>query len=652
MTANSLRAGLWPSEISAEKANSGVSRPQYPELVEGRLSWVEGRPLEGGRKVLVVREADGNDRTVTPDGFNLRTRVHEYGGRAHAFLPVEGLTQVVFVNSEDQALYFQPMDGGSPRRLSAPAPEGEEWRFADLVALPGGAGLIAVCEHHGTAAEPRNLLVYFSIESSVEPVVLHDGPDFVAMPAVSVDGSQVAWIQWDHPSMQWDSSELWTARLDFAGERPCLVDCARRAGGPNHSVWQPLFLRDGGLVYVMDGENLDDPQLAIWQLYLSREPGEALRLTHGQMEFGEPFWVTGESRIAELEGGDLLAICTDGQGDALVRVPLDGSGASDVLARIRVLLQLVPCPGGAVFVGINGLEPANIYSWSESGLSRLAGVDALLLPEQVSEAESMACPSRDGRAIHAWYYPPCHPTRELAEGESPPLIVKAHGGPTAHARSGFELETQYWTSRGFALVDVNYRGSTGLGRSYRQALQGRWGDLDIDDVVDVVEHLVRTGRADRDGVFIRGGSAGGYVVLRVMTRDPDLWAGGACRYGIGNLGSLAATTHKFEARYIDGLMGLSWKPGLELEPGNPYHDRSPIFFIDQMKAPVVLFQGSEDKVVPPEVSREMVETLQAAGVPTEYHEYEGEGHGFRKAENRVHSLDAELRFFQGVLQGD
>jgi dipeptidyl aminopeptidase/acylaminoacyl peptidase len=230
------------------------------------------------------------------------------------------------------------------------------------------------------------------------------------------------------------------------------------------------------------------------------------------------------------------------------------------------------------------------------------------------------------------------------------VIVKAHGGPTAWARAGFELENQFWTNRGFAVVDVNYRGSTGLGRAYRQALQGRWGDLDIDDVTDVVKHLAQTGRASADGLFIRGGSAGGYVVLRALTRDPEIWAGGACRYGIGNIGTLAATTHKFEARYLDGLLGLRWEPGMENQPGNPYHDRSPIFFIDQMKAPVVLFQGSDDQVVPPNVSREMVETLQAAGVPTEYHEYQGEGHGFRKAENRVHSLEAELRFFQGVLE--
>jgi dipeptidyl aminopeptidase/acylaminoacyl peptidase len=643
MTAISPRAGLWPSEISAAKANSGITRPQYPVFHNGCLTWVESRPQEEGRNVLMVREADGSDRTLTPTGLNLRSRVYEYGGRAHAFLG----DQVAFVNFEDQCIYLQPFDGGPAARLTSPSES--SWRYADLVVLPHGLGLIAVGEHHVAGGEAENMLVHIGLDAPATPRVLYSGPDFVAMPVISPDGQRLAWIEWDHPCMQWDASRLMCALLLFDDSGAQLGPSQDIAGGPGRSVWQPLFLRDGSLVFSMDDELTDRAGAGFWQLY--RWQGRGLeRLTHEPADHAEPFWVSGERRIVELEGGGLLAVYTDAQGEALVRVPLDGSGASSPLARLPSMLQLSPCPGGVLLAGSDGDAPGGIYSWTPAGLQRRVGAEAPLSHEWVSRGVPLSSPSRDGEGIHSWYYPPCQPGHALAQGEHPPLIVKAHGGPTSSARAGFELEIQFWTSRGFAFVDVNYRGSTGLGRAYRQALQGRWGELDIDDVVDVVEHLVQTGRADREGVFIRGGSAGGYVVLRALTRDPEIWAGGACRYGIGNLGTLAATTHKFEARYIDGLMGQRWAEGAEHRPGNPYHDRSPIFFIDRLRAPVILFQGSEDKVVPPEVSREMVQRLERAGVPNEYHEYSGEGHGFRKAENRVHSLEAELRFFQGVLE--
>ena len=646
MSSNAPRAGFWLSDISAEKANSGVSQPQYPEFVGGDLTWVEGRPLEGGRKVLVLRDSSGHDRTVTPEGFNLRSRVHEYGGRAHAFVG----DSVVFANFSDQALYRQALVGGAATRITALAPKGEQWRFADVIAGSDDASVLAVGEHHGSGHEPRNVLVSVKLVSESQPVILHEGPDFVAMPALSPDGKQLAWLQWNHPCMQWDSSELWVADIQDNGSGVELSNKRCVAGGEGASVWQPRYLRDGSLVYVMDRTDDSDPSAGYWQIYRREGDQAATRLTHGHLEFGEPFWVSGECRIAELASGDLLAVGTDGEGEALVRVPLDGSGASAPLVRIRAMFQLRDTPDGAVFVGLEGDDTAQICLWSEEqGLTRLPGAELTLNKDQISRADALFCPARDGARIHAWYYPPSNPNQQLQDGELPPMVVKAHGGPTASSGAGLQMDVQFWTSRGFAYVDINYRGSTGLGRAYRQSLQGRWGELDIDDVVDVVQHLAQTGRADPKSIFIRGGSAGGYTVLRVLTRDPEIWAGGACRYGIGNLSTLAATTHKFESRYIDGLLGMGWKPEMEHQPGNPYRDRSPIFYIDQIQAPVVLFQGEEDKVVPPEVSREMYETLKAGGVPTEYHEYPGEGHGFRAANIKVHALETELRFFRGVM---
>jgi hypothetical protein len=284
------RSGLWPSKISAESTLLS-KQMQYPEFYRGQLTWVEPRFREGGRKVLVIQQGDGSQRTVTPDGFNLRSRVHEYGGRAHAFAG----DQVVFVNFEDQAIYIQPMDGGPAKRLSAAAPEGEEWRFADLVMLPSETALIAVCEIHVPNGEPRNLLVHLKLEPMARPHVLHQGADFVAMPTISAAGTELAWIQWDHPHMQWDCSELWTGTLHLSGDQPALRNCSSRAGGPGRSVWQPLFLRQGGLVFAMDEEGSADPTAETWQLYLTQR-GETLRLTHGRPEFAEPFWLTGARR--------------------------------------------------------------------------------------------------------------------------------------------------------------------------------------------------------------------------------------------------------------------------------------------------------------------------------------------------------------------
>ena len=638
------RSGFWSSPVSAESTLSN-NQMQYAEWFEDKVTWVEARPKEQGRRVLVIQEEDGAIRTITPDGFNLRTRVHEYGGRAHAFLG----DQVAFVNFPDQAIYLQPMSGGPAERLTAPAPPGEEWRFADLISLPNGDGLLAVCEHHAPGREARNTLVHLAITPLAKPTIIHEGSDFIAMPSISSDSQQVAWIQWDHPFMQWDCSVLWQGTLHTQSGTPRLSDSHQVAGGPGKSVWQPMFLGDGGLTFVMDDENDAAPESGTWQLYLRRN-GANKRLTHGHAEFAEPFWVTGSCRVVELNADALLAIGTDELGETLVEVPLDGSGASSPLARLPVMQQLTRTPDGVLLSGRSHTEPFGVYRWNQGvGLQRIAGPSCPLAPEQISHGTLLQCTARDGDTIFAWYYPPLHRHHQLVEGERPPLIVKAHGGPTLWAKAGFDLSVQYWTSRGFAVVDVNYRGSSGFGRVYRQALVDRWGELDIDDVVDVVDHVVESGHAAQNGIFIRGGSAGGYVVLRVLTRNPEIWAGGACHYGIGNLGTLAATTHKFESHYLCRLLGETWETGKDARPGNPYHDRSPIFFIDKMQAPVILFQGSDDRVVPPEVSQEMEAQLKAAGIPAEYHEYPGEGHGFRMAKNRVHALENELRFFQDIL---
>lgn len=644
--------GSWRSPLDLERLFAQPSPPLYPRHHRGCLYWVEARAAEGGRSVLVARAPDGAERCLTPPEFNLRSRVNEYGGRCHAF----GGDQVYFTNFADQRIYRQPLDGGAPVPLTpARNADGSLGMYADLQVTPDGRWLLAVCEREYEDRENVHSIAALRLDLgdlAAEPLHLVTGCDFYAAPAVSPDGRRLAWVQWNHPHMPWDASELACCDdLPAALAAGRVADPRVVAGGPGCSVGGPVYGADGTLYFYMDREaGPEDPAADFWNLHCLRG-GRVARLTDDRAEYGLPQWVLGEDRYCLPDSRRLVAVRSLPEGDELVEIE-PRSGRRRVLpSGFTQFAQPAPGPGGGILCTVRSatVPPALVLLSPDGDYRPLREAEPLLPAAAVSVAEHLSFPTRDGGMAHGYFYPPRHPEYAAPPRDRPPCLVMVHGGPTSRAEPGLAYFKQYWTTQGYAVFDVNHRGSTGYGRAYRQALLGRWGELDADDVIDGVDHLVRTGRVDPGKVFIRGGSAGGYTVLRLLTRYPERFAGGACYYGIGNLVTLARSTHKFEARYLDGLLGEAFDAGRAGRPDSVYARRSPIHALDRLRCPMIVFQGLEDKVVPPELSRELVARLADRGIPHEYVEYEGEGHGFRRAETRIDALRRESRFYARLM---
>jgi len=647
--------GHWESPLDLRKMFERPSAPQHPALHNGDYYWIEARADEGGRLVLMQQHGKAAPECLTPPGFNVRSRVHEYGGRCHCFCG----EFVYFSNFSDQRLYRQRLVAGE-----APVPltpignaDGSLGMYADPCVTPDGAYLLVVYEQEFPDRENRNGIAAIELGYDgppLEPVVLVAGNDFYAGPVVSLDGRRLAWMQWDHPAMPWDRSEI--AVLDdfitvlAAPEtsRPRIV-----AGGDRCSVGGLCFAPDGVLYFYMDRDDRpNDPAANYWNLHAWN--GSAVRrVTADSAEYGLPHWVFGETRILPVNERHIVACRSRPQGEELVVVE-PASGNSRVVATgFTGFAQLAAGPDAehVLCTAQSGtVTPKLVEIDINDGSYRvLQDTENLLSLADISVGEPIMYPTTDGHSAHAYFYAPrnqgwCAPARSL-----PPLLVMVHGGPTSRCDTGLAFHRQYWTTLGFAVLDVNHRGSTGYGRTYRQALRGRWGDLDCHDIIDGVRYLVENGKVKSEQVFIRGGSAGGYAVLRALTEYPHLFAGGACYYGIGNLVTLARSTHKFEARYLDGLLGEAYDPGRAERPDSVYYRRSPIHFLDRLRSPMIVFQGLEDKVVPPELSRELVHRLKEMGIYYEYIEYEGEGHGFRRAETRIDALRRESEFFVGLI---
>lgn len=607
-------------------------------------------------------------RMITPEGFNIRTRVHEYGGRCH----VIDDDYVYFVNFDDQLLYRQSLHGDAqPQPMTERTDEG--WMLADPLVVDA-RWLVFVGERKRDGHENVNALVALDrlAPAPVELTVIAEGEDFYASPVVSADASQLAFVGWNHPDMPWDSAKLYLAQIDQSDASFGLTDLRPVAGGCDESVCQPVFRRNGDLVFAMDSESKDyshggNPDF--WNLY-SFQAGsgaadpETVKLTADDAEYGAAHWVFGNRRLVEVDQDRLVAVRTGANGDNLVVVDSQGVSIIDSQAVRFSSLSVANLDGEQkVFAVAEYLDrescvvefdPATKTIIDIEIGSRAIAADAnsapsVLAADQLSKPEQISVSTRDGKQTYAWLYEPSNPQFEGPKNSQPPLMVLVHGGPTSRAEPSFDLSRQYWTSRGFAVADINHRGSTGFGRGYRQALRGGWGEVDVDDIADVVAHLVQIGKVDRRRVIIRGGSAGGYAVLRALTRHPQVFCAGACYYGIGNLTTLARSTHKFESRYLDGLLGEPFDESRAEDKNYVYYQRSPINFIADLANPMILFQGSEDRVVPPQVSREVVAVLTQRGLKHDYIEYEGEGHGFRKAENRIDALTRETEFMTTVL---
>jgi dipeptidyl aminopeptidase/acylaminoacyl peptidase len=619
--------GFWRSPITSDRIVAEVIGLGEIRLDGEDLYWVEMRPTEGGRSVIVRRAPDGSITDQTPLPFSARTRVHEYGGGA--FTVHDGV--VYFSNFSDQRLYRQD-PGQAPSPIT---PEGER-RYADGGVDRRRGRLICVCEDHSIPGrEPVNMLVSVDLAGLGAPQTLVSGSDFYAAPRLSPDGRRLAWLAWNHPNMPWDGNELWVGEIDADGSAGAKK---KVTGGAHESIFQPEWSPEGVLTFISD-------RTGWWNLYRQRENGVE-PLAPMEAEFGQPLWSLGMSTYAFTAPVRLLCSFTQDGTWRLAELDLGSKQLAPIDLPYTDFRSLHAAAGRAVLVAGSPSEPASLVQldlatkqWDV--LRRSTQPDEALCP-YFSRPEPVAFPTENGLTAHGLFYPPNNPEWRAPEAEKPPLLVKCHGGPTSATSSTLSLSIQYWTSRGIGVLDVNYGGSSGYGREYRRRLEGQWGVVDVDDCVNGAQHLVAAGKADGERMAISGGSAGGYTVLCALTFR-DAFNAGASYFGVSDLEALARDTHKFESRYLDRLIGPY------PEAREVYRQRSPIHFADQLAVPVIFFQGAEDRIVPPNQAEAMVEALRARQVPVAYFLYEGEQHGFRRAENIKRSLDAELYFYATLL---
>lgn len=620
--------GSWKSPITSNLIVSGSIKLGQLWLDRHELYWVESRPTEGGRNVIVRLGPDNSPVTITPEPYNVRTRVHEYGGRS--YLIHNG--SAYFSNFSDQRLYRQTPDS-QPEPLT---PEG--FCYAEGIADSTRNRLILIREDHSSRhKEPVNALVGMTLDSRQEPAsgtVLVSGGDFYCSPRLSPDGRHLAWITWNHPNMPWDGTELWTAPIKSDG---LLGAHQKIAGGHDESIFQPEWSPDGMLHFVSD-------RTGWWNLYRWRH-GRIEPLCPMEAEFGEPQWSLGTTTYAFHSPDSLICTYTQGgvwslaalhtQTGRLDRWDLPFTEFSGPVVSGKDVLCIASSP----------TEPAAIIRidlHTKRYVAIRQSMSIHLDQAYFSQPRPIEFPTEHGKIAHAFYYPPHNPDYRAPHEERPPLLVKSHGGPTSAASTACNLLIQFWTSRGFAVLDVNYGGSTGYGREYRERLKGQWGIVDVDDCINAVQYLTARGLADRRRVTITGGSAGGFTTLAALTFRTTFTAGSSY-YGVSDLEALAKDTHKFESRYLDSLIGPY------PERRDLYHERSPIHFTERLSCPLILFQGLEDKVVPPDQAEKMFQAVKAKGLPVAYLAFEGEQHGFRRAENIKKVLDSELYFYSKLF---
>ncbi len=612
--------GSWVSPITAEQiARSSIGFGQIT-LDARDIYWSELRPAEGGRHVI-VRWRDGVAQDVLPAPFSARTRAHEYGGGA--FTVANGTSY--FSNDADQRLY-RLAPGSSPSALTPQAGR----RYADAVLDRARQRLVCVCEDHEAGGEPVNTIVNVDLDGRGEVRRLISGNDFYAAPRLSPDGRRLAWLTWNHPDMPWDGTELWLADVAPDGS---LANARRVAGGRDESVFQPVFSPDGTLYFVSDRSNW-------WNLYrLRHERVEALAPM--EAEFGLPQWVFGMSTYA-FESAQRLVCAVNRSGTwRLATLDTDTLRIDFIETPFTDIGGVTAAPGQAIFVAASPIMAAAVVRFDLAAQSyEILRSSSSVTPDAdyLSAPQALAYSTTGGEQAHAFYYSPANRDFRAPAGERPPLLVLGHGGPTASASHALNLKIQFWTSRGFAVLDVNYRGSTGYGRDYRHKLDGRWGVADVEDCIAGARYLVERGLVDERRLAIRGGSAGGYTALCALTFH-DLFRAGAAYYGVSDLEALARDTHKFEAHYLDRLVG-PWPASIDL-----YRQRSPIHHVERLSCPVIFFQGLEDRVVPPDQTEKMVKALRAKGIAVAYVPFAGESHGFRGAENIRRALEAELYFY-------
>ncbi|MEP7379926.1 MAG: S9 family peptidase [Chloroflexota bacterium] len=637
-----LPYGSWPSPISVDMAVSGNLGLREPRFDGDDVYWTEGRPQEQGRQVIVRWNERDGAVDVTPPNFNARTMAHEYGGGWYAV--ADGT--VYFTAIADGRIYRQPR-GAEPVALTAEGP----YRYGDLTFDRAHNRLLAVREdmtrvlaagdgaHHapegGRIAEPEDTLVAIDLASGAQ-TVLAQGYDFYNTPRPSPDGKHLVWLSWRHPNMPWDSTEIWLADLDAAGMpvNPRLI-----AGGPDESAIQPEWAPDGSLVFVSDRSGW-------WNLYRWTDTGSGsvVPIAPTDAEFAGPLWVFGLSWYGIEPHGTIVAMVRRAGADELWRFPVGGAPS-----RIDVpdtSIGLVQVSGNRVlYIGLSPAQPSSVVLVDLATGTRRVLKQAYELTVDagyISAPEAITFPTTDGDVAHAWYYPPTNPEYAGPEGTRPPLVLMNHGGPTSLSPAMLDLGKEFFTSRGFAVVDVNYRGSNGYGREYMRKLYGKWGIYDVDDCIAAAQFLAARGDVDPARMAIRGGSAGGYTTLCALAFH-DVFAAGASYFGVGDVEALARETHKFESRYMDQMIG-PYPQAMDL-----YRERSPIHHVEGFTKPLLVLQGRDDMVVPIAQADQIVEALQRRHIPYAYLPFDGEGHGFRQAANIRRSLEAEASFYAQVF---
>lgn len=616
--------GSWASVITSQLITSASIRLAQPAIDGDYSYWLEGRPQEKGRTVLVRRGKDGNT-DVTPEPYNVRTLAHEYGGGAYT---VKGGT-VYFVNFSDQRIY--QITGTEIRPVTA---EGA-YHYADIVVDASRKRLICVREDQTVKGnEAVTTIVAISLDNGKQTVLI-EGNDFYSTPSLSPDGRRLSWLTWMHPNMPWDESQVWVS--DISDDEDGKLKGARLvAGGKDESCFQPQWSPQGELFFISD-------RTGFWNIY--RGDQSPLLVLERKTDFGTPQWIFGLSTYDFLNDGRLVCTFEDEGLTRLAFLDAERGKLSPIDSQWQDFEYIRCGSGRVIFIAgsnteMNSIVEMNAASDKFAVLQKSSPVQ--LDAGYVSVAQPIKFPTEGGRESYAFFYPPRNKDFTAPSGELPPLIVKSHGGPTSASSSTLSLGIQYWTSRGFAVVDVNYGGSTGFGREYRNRLYDSWGIVDMDDCVNAAKFLSKQGKVDSNRMAITGGSAGGYTTLCALTFR-DVFKAGTSSFGVSDLEALAKDTHKFESRYLDRLVGPYPKAK------DIYVARSPINFAEKIKCPVLFLQGDEDKVVPPSQSVSMVNALRKNGVPVAYIEFAGEQHGWRKAETIKRALDAELYFYGQIF---
>lgn len=626
----------WKPAISAEEVYNQTVIFQFLFSENENLFWIEVRPEEAGRAVIVGRNVSGKIFDVIPFPYSARSRVFEYGGHPYTVKN----NKAFFVNFTDQRIYMVDLTDLQTHPVAITQEKTNEGylpKYSELSVSDDGNWLLFSYEIDLKDKEPKNAIGIIDLRKNVpqEASVIVEGADFYKNPKFSPDSKKISWIEWNHPFMPWNSTKIFEANFDKEGK---INGEMKISGSEDTSISDSCYLESGELVFAQDFRNMaESDSKNFYNLYLNRN-GHVTAITNELFDFQQIRSYGNKIFAQTYKLGKPQLVIVEKNGDKFKQKSL--------LVEHQSFTVPIPTDNKVYFSGITSKTPSQLYEidllTSNSKVIK-SSTNQFIESENVSKGRQITFPTTDGETCYGYYYPPTNKNYIPPKGELPPVRVLVHGGPTGMATLGFSKQLLFWTSQGYAVFDVNYRGSFGYGRRYRDALLKKWGILEIQDVKDGLAELKRKGLVGGNAV-VSGGSAGGYTVQRLLTFYPELFAAGASHFGIGNLITLQKLTHKFESHYLEQLIGGTLETNLK-----EYENRSPINHLNSLKSPMIIFQGSDDKVVPPENSREMAEILKKKGIHHEYYEYQGEGHGFRKMENLIESLNREALFFKSVL---